>query len=265
MYGKIFASMFKGSLYGQWEAIVTFTVMIVLADQHGEVDMTAEALAATTSIPLEIIRKGIAQLEEADPKSRTPDEEGRRIIRVSDDRDWGWTITNYGHYRSIRTAEERREYFKLHKRKQRATHATASPPMSTGSPQSPPIAVSSKHRQKAGETTLDTEFDLFWRQYPKRAGGNSRTAALAKYRTVRRGAVTADVVLAGVQRYATYCQATGKVGTEYVKQAVTFLGPARHWEDPWDVPVGALPTARQPFGYIDSEAARAQLHREEPA
>ena len=105
MYGKIFASMFKGSLYGQWEAIVTFTVMIVLADQHGEVDMTAEALAAQTSIPLDIIKRGIADLETPDPKSRTPDDEGRRIVRVSDQRDWGWTITNYQHYRAIRTAE----------------------------------------------------------------------------------------------------------------------------------------------------------------
>ena len=154
MYGKIFASMFKGSLYGQWEAIVTFTVMIVLADQNGEVDMTPEALAAATSIPLEIIRKGIADLEQPDPQSRTPDEEGRRIVRVSESRAWGWTITNHAHYRAIRTAEERREYFKQYKRKTRAkrdvTDGNASQPLSTTSPQIPPIAVSSKQKQKAG-------------------------------------------------------------------------------------------------------------------
>lgn len=143
MYGKIFASMFKGSLYGQWEAIVTFTVMIVLADQHGEVDMTPEALAASTSIPLDIIRKGIADLEAPDPKSRTPDEEGRRIVRVSEDRDWGWRITNYAHYRAMRSAEERREYMRQYQRKRRA----ASKPESTGA--STPVnnvtqAVSSK-------------------------------------------------------------------------------------------------------------------------
>lgn len=123
--------MFKGSLYGQWEAIVTFTVMIVLADQHGEVDMTPEALAASTSIPLDIILKGIADLERPDPKSRTPDEEGRRIVRVSDTRDWGWIITNYDHYRKMRSAEERREYMRAYQRERRAAEKAASTPPST--------------------------------------------------------------------------------------------------------------------------------------
>ena len=144
MYGKIFASMFKGSLYGQWEAIVTFTVMIVLADQEGEVDMTPEALAAATSIPLEIILRGIAALEQPDPKSRTPDEEGRRIVRVSDTRDWGWTITNYAHYRAIRSAEERREYMKLYQRKRRASGKPASTEEST-----PVSEVSQSSKQEA--------------------------------------------------------------------------------------------------------------------
>ncbi len=131
MYGKIFASMFKGSLYGQWEAIVTFTCMIVLADQEGEVDFSPEALSAHTSIPLDIIQKGIASLEAPDPQTRTPDEDGRRIVRVSDERTWGWRITNYAHYRAMRNAEERREYFKQHKRKQRAASGKQSPPVST--------------------------------------------------------------------------------------------------------------------------------------
>lgn len=74
VYGKIFASMFSGSLYGDWEAIVTLTVMVVLADKHGDVDMTPEVLSARTSIPLDIIRRGIASLEAPDPKSRTPDD-----------------------------------------------------------------------------------------------------------------------------------------------------------------------------------------------
>lgn len=153
MYGKIFASMFKGSLYGQWEAIVTFTCMIVLADQHGEVDMTPGALAAQTSIPLDIIKRGIAALEQPDPKSRTPDEDGRRIVRVSETRDWGWVITNHAHYRAMRSAEERREYFKQHKRKTRAQQKAESDAiLSTEGPQCPPIAVSSKQNAKSSKT-----------------------------------------------------------------------------------------------------------------
>lgn len=46
------------------------------------------------------------------------------------------------------------------------------------------------------------------------------------------------MLLAGVQRYARYCEATGRVGTEYVKQGRTFFGPGRHFEEPWELPSG---------------------------
>lgn len=125
MYGKVFASMFEGSLYGQWEAIVTFSCMIVLSDREGEVDITPEALSARTSIPLEIIQRGIASLEAPDPQSRTPDEEGRRIVRLSDTRAWGWRIVNHAKYRAIRTAEERREYHRNYWRTKRSPAAAS--------------------------------------------------------------------------------------------------------------------------------------------
>jgi len=111
--------MFRGSLYGKWQAIVTFQQMIILADQDGTVDFTPDALAATTSIPLNILQEGIALLEAPDSSSRTPDEEGRRIVLIDPARPWGWHIVNYQKYRSIRTAEDRREYHRQywHKRK----------------------------------------------------------------------------------------------------------------------------------------------------
>jgi hypothetical protein len=72
--------------------------------------MTPQVLHSTTGIPLRHIRRGLAALEKPDPDSRTPDEEGRRIVRLSDSRSWGWRIVNYAHYRKIRSQEERREY-----------------------------------------------------------------------------------------------------------------------------------------------------------
>ena len=94
--------------------------MIVLADKDGIVDMTPEAMAARTSIPLDIIQRGLEQLAAPDPRSRTPDEQGRRIVLVDKHRNWGWALTNYKTYAAIRTAEERREYFKNYKRRERA-------------------------------------------------------------------------------------------------------------------------------------------------
>jgi len=140
MYGKIFASMYDGSIYGQWKAIVTFQQMIALADKDGVLDMTAQALSARTSIPLNIIQEGIEILEAPDKVSRTPDEEGRRIIRLDEDRPWGWKITNYAKYREIRTAEERREYHRrYYHEKRKSKNSTKTSTDSTGAQLTQPI------------------------------------------------------------------------------------------------------------------------------
>lgn len=114
--------MYDGTLgtAGPWQALVTFQQLIILADRDGVVDMTAEAIARRTTIPTDIIKIGITALEQADPDSRTPDEDGRRIIRLSDDREWGWRIVNYVKYRNIRSQEERREYMRNYQRERRA-------------------------------------------------------------------------------------------------------------------------------------------------
>lgn len=114
MYGKVFESMYDGTLAsrGPWQALVTFQQMIVLANKDGIVDMTPDAIARRTSIPLEIIELGIAELMKPDARSRTPDEDGRRILLIEDHRDWGWQIVNHAKYQAIRKAEERREYLR---------------------------------------------------------------------------------------------------------------------------------------------------------
>jgi hypothetical protein len=40
----------------------------------------------------------------------------------------------------------------------------------------------------------------------------------------------------GVKRYATFCEHTGKLGTEFVKRAATFFGPAQHYHEDWLIP-----------------------------
>lgn len=158
MYGKLFAQMYDGTLAtkGPWQALVTFQQLIILANKNGEVDMTAEAIARRTTIPLEIIQNGLQRLMEDDPESRSPDEAGRRIVLLSDHRDWGWRIVNYDHYRKIRSEEERREYHRNYMRERRAVNQDVK--VSTGSDQCQPIAVSSKQKHKQ-ENTLSGKPD----------------------------------------------------------------------------------------------------------
>lgn len=114
--------MYDGTLgtRGPWQALVAFQQLVILADKHGQVDMTAEAIARRTTIPVDIITVGIAALELPDPDSRSPDEDGRRIVKIDPDRSWGWRVVNYDHYRKIRSEEERREYHRRYMRERRA-------------------------------------------------------------------------------------------------------------------------------------------------
>jgi hypothetical protein len=109
MYGKVFAQMYEGTLAGHWQAIVTMQQLVVLATKDGVVDMTADAISRRTSIPLDIITVGLEHLAKPDPYSRTPGEDGKRIVPLDDHRPWGWKLVNHGKYRALRNLEEKRE------------------------------------------------------------------------------------------------------------------------------------------------------------
>ncbi|HFU7544694.1 TPA: replication protein, partial [Escherichia coli] len=51
-----------------------------------------------------------------------------------------------------------------------------------------------------------------------------------------REGIKPETMLDGVRRYAAWVRATGNTGTQFVKQAATFFGPDRHFEDFWQQP-----------------------------
>ena len=78
-------------------------------------------------------------------------------------------------------------------------------------------------------------FEPFWKAYPRRAGGNPKTAARKAWEK-RVEEESVDILQHGVERYAAFCDATGKTGTEYVKQAVSWLSPRfEGWAQDWGV------------------------------
>lgn len=113
MYGKLFRQMYDSTLAEDWRALITFQQLIILCDEQGVVDMTPGAISRTTNIPLDIIEAGIQKLEQPDQLSRSTSEDGRRIIRLDDDRPWGWRLVNYLYYRSLASKEDKREKDRL--------------------------------------------------------------------------------------------------------------------------------------------------------
>lgn len=104
-FAKVFSQILESSLAEDWQTRLVFEDFLKLADGKGVVDMTVEAIARRTNVPLEIVKRGIAALEQPDPASRTPDEEGRRIVRLDDHRDWGWKVVNIARYRESANKE----------------------------------------------------------------------------------------------------------------------------------------------------------------
>ena len=113
MFAKIFSQIYDSSIVEDPETRFTFMDLLVLSDMDGVVDMTHEAIARRTNRPLEVIRSTILKLEAPDGRSRTLNEDGRRLKRLDDHRDWGWMIINYERFRKIASEEQRREKTRL--------------------------------------------------------------------------------------------------------------------------------------------------------
>lgn len=109
MYAKVFTSILDSSINSNYQVRHVFEDFLKLADPDGVVDMTPEAIARRTNVPLDIVLFGIAELEKPDPSSRNMVEEGRRLIRLDPHRTWGWQIVNYKHYRAITSEVQKRE------------------------------------------------------------------------------------------------------------------------------------------------------------
>jgi hypothetical protein len=125
VFGKIFVSLWDGTLATDWPAWSVFVFMIASATDDGVLDLTPQAIAARTGIPLDQVRGAIEVLEAEDSESRTSDHGGRRIIRLDEHRSWGWQIVNYTKYREIRDREDRKRQYRESKARTRASAPSA--------------------------------------------------------------------------------------------------------------------------------------------
>ena len=218
MYAKLFQSMYDGSLVtrGPWQALVTFQQMLVLSDREGIVDMTAEVISRRTSIPLEIIAEGLRVLALPDPGSRTEQDDGKRIVLLDDHRNWGWRIVNFAKYRDIRSAEERREYFREWKRAKRQEAAGAKKP-----------------RREAGD---DTAFDAFWNAYPKKV---AKPAALKAWKAAKLANGDCDAVMGALAAFRDSADWQKNNG-QFIPHPATWLNGKR-WLDKIERPPEPFP------------------------
>jgi len=85
-------------------------------------------------------------------------------------------------------------------------------------------------------TSEPDEFLELRKIYPKRSGDQRWKAALGHCKARLKEGHTWTEVLDGARRYAAWCAATDKIGTETVKQAATFVGTEKAFLEPWTLP-----------------------------
>lgn len=133
MYGKIFETMYTGSMVGKgspmfavWgyvianmkpERIVTDAGTGKKVSFGAQVELNSGLLAYILGEKQEVVERVIKQLCMPDPKSRTKEEEGRRLVQVGE---YAYRVVNGEHYRKLRNAEERREYQRVKQAEYRA-------------------------------------------------------------------------------------------------------------------------------------------------
>jgi hypothetical protein len=128
LYVKLFSSIYQGTLRGNSSGLLVFTNLLAHADAAGHVDVHPRAIAEEVGLSLELVRAALDELEAPDIESRSPDEGGRRIVRIDEHRAWGWRIVNYGKYRAIKNEEDRREQNRLAQERWRNKNKQRKPP-----------------------------------------------------------------------------------------------------------------------------------------
>lgn len=98
-YTPIFRTVFDGTLHGKWPQTGVWLALLAMADRHGHVDRSPQAIASDIGIGVSDLMACIEEFSEPDPLSRTRDNDGRRLELLDPERPWGWRVINHGKYR----------------------------------------------------------------------------------------------------------------------------------------------------------------------
>jgi len=227
MFAKVFEQIYDSSIAENYLTRLVFEDMLTLADINGVVDKTHEAISRRTNVPIDVVKKGIAELERPDNRSRRPEHGGCRIVRLDDHRDWGWLIVNYEYYRKIASEEQRREKTRGRVQKFRE-NMVAFPPL-----QSPKNKKVEEDADVEGESLPSvtvalpsvTDFDIFWKLYPNKTG---KGAARKAFERRKCSAIMAKIEQAiDHQKVSEQWQ---KDGGQFIPMPATWINQER-WDD----------------------------------
>lgn len=255
MYGKHFQSTYTGSMVGAGPVVFAVWGYVIAHARDSLVELNPIVLAAILGCPAGDIESAVTFLCLPDSRSRSKISNGQRLIKEGE---FIYRVPTHSKYRSIRNDEDRRAYMRVYMQEYRnknkgldgvnsnvnsgepqLAHSEADTDTDTDTDknisQDLSISLRTPTAAKKFAAQCETEFnENIWPWYPKRHN-NPKARALRAYTARRRAGASCEEIRAGVIRYSDYCEQRGIINTEYVKQAATFFGPDKFFEEKWDV------------------------------
>ena len=258
-YGKIFESVFTGSMYGSGPLMfATWAYVIAHCRPPGVVELNPRRMADQIGTTVEAIKAAIESLCEPDPDSRNSDQDGRRLVPMGG---LQYRVVSFKKYREMRDADQRREYQRQWDKENRPSgHSRETPDRSptTVRPESDQNPTAVRPQSDHGPTTVrphsDTVrhsptkaeaeaevitpptprkrgavgelFAVFWEAYPRKTSKGSAEKAFAK---INPNEQLVGRMRAAIERAKTSDQWRKENGT-FIPYPATWLN-ARGWED----------------------------------
>ena len=226
-YTKLFGSITESTVWLEPAGTrLVWITMLAMARKDGCVNASVPGLARRANVTREETDAALACFLAPDPDSRSKENDGRRIEQI----DGGWILLNHQKFAAIRTAEERREYWREWKKNKRAQECPPecpqSPQSSTESTESTPLALALALAPKRSKALVQqaARFEEFWAVYPRNEG---KAGALRKWKA-RKLDFIADRIIDDVKaRIAGHGQWQDP---QYIPMGSKYLHESR-WED----------------------------------
>lgn len=111
MFGKIFESMFTGSMVGKGSpffAVWAYVIAHAVPDSKvgTQVELNPAIIGFLLGEPVETVERVLREMQEPDLKSRTQDEQGRKLVPLGG---YSYRVVNGAKYRAMRDQAARRE------------------------------------------------------------------------------------------------------------------------------------------------------------
>jgi len=118
MYGKHFESMYSGSMIGAGAHVFAVWGYVISHQRPPDftVELNSTLLAFILGEPEPRIKEAIDRLCSPDPKSRSHEHDGKRLIKLGE---YLYQVVNGAHYHSIKSEEDKRAYWREQKRRQK--------------------------------------------------------------------------------------------------------------------------------------------------